>query len=93
MTWDPSFANLQSLTFGLTVTDTLGKTSAQKTVTVTIVPLPVAEISAPTNASVGSNIVLDGTGSTGVGLTHQWQLTQITPVSTNTGTTGTNTTS
>lgn len=91
VTWDKSFANLQSLTFSLTVTDTLGATST-KTATVTIVPAPVAVLSAPQDVSAGSNIVLDGTGSTGVGLTHEWQLTQTTPITTSAATTGTGTT-
>jgi hypothetical protein len=79
--WDPSFANLQSLTFGLTVTDDLGSPSAQKTVTVTIQQAPVANLTttAPNNiVSAGSNITLDGTQSTGVGLTYQWKLTNTT---------------
>jgi spore germination protein YaaH len=77
--WDPSFANLQSLTFGLTVTDDLGSTSTQKTVTVTIQQAPVANLTTPNNiVSAGSNITLDGTQSTGVGLTYQWNLTNTT---------------
>ena len=79
--WDPSFANLQSLTFGLTVTDDLGSTSTQKTVTVTIQQAPVANITTPNSVvAAGSSIPLDGSGSTGVDLSYKWQLTSTTPI-------------
>jgi hypothetical protein len=83
--WDPSFANLQSLTFGLTVTDNLNSVSLQKTVTVIIQPPPVAVIAAITNpVTAGSGIALDGTQSTGANLSYKWQLMNTTPSSTNT---------
>jgi hypothetical protein len=79
--WDPSFANLQSLTFGLTVTDNLGSTSVQKTVTVTIQQAPVANITTPNSVvTAGSNIPLDGSTSSGVDLNYKWQLTGTTPI-------------
>ncbi|MGB8885974.1 MAG: hypothetical protein WCC87_04580 [Candidatus Korobacteraceae bacterium] len=78
--WDPSFATATSLTFALTVTDNLGVTSNQATVTVKIQAKPIAVLAGPnpTNTvSAGSNIQLDGSGSTpppGAGVTYKWTL-------------------
>jgi hypothetical protein len=75
--WDPSFATATTLTFALTVTDTLGFTSTQATVTVNVEPKPVAAMTAQTPVTTGGNIQLDGTKSTpapGVGVTYTWTL-------------------
>lgn len=90
--WDPSFANLPSLTFGLTVTDSLGAT-AQASVTVNIQQPPAATLTTPNNpVEAGSNITLDGSQSTGVGLTYKWQLTNPTASTTSGSTTSGSTT-
>jgi hypothetical protein len=78
--WDPSFATATSLTFALTVTDNLGVISNQATVTVKIQQKPTAVLVGPNPSnmvSVGSNIQLDGSGSTpppGAGVTYKWTL-------------------
>jgi len=77
--WDDSFKTAKSLTFGLTVTDNLGATSNQATVTVAVQALPVAVLTGPPNnaVSVGKPIPLDGSKSTpgpAVGVTYKWTL-------------------
>ena len=79
--WDNSFNSATSLTFALTVTDHLGVTSNQATVTVAIQQKPVAVLVGPPNnaVSVGTNITLDGSKSTpppGLGVTYKWTLVQ-----------------
>jgi hypothetical protein len=78
--WDQSFQGMQSLTFGLTVTDSLKVTSTNVAqVTVTLQALPVAVISGPGTVSVGMPITLDGSKSTGVGLNYTWTLVSSSP--------------
>lgn len=81
--WDPSFANAKTLTFGLTVTDSLGTTSNQATVTVTIQQKPVAALVGPNGTtannvvSAGSAIALDGSKSSpspGANVKYTWTL-------------------
>lgn len=83
--WDPTFAAASSLTFALTVTDNLGVTSNQATVTVAIQQKPVAALVGPNGTatnnvvSVGTNIALDGSKSTpppGANVTYKWTLVQ-----------------
>jgi hypothetical protein len=78
--WDPLFQNLQSLTFGLTVTDSLGVTSANAAqVTVVIQAKPTAGLSGPGIVTAGMPIALDGSTSKGVGLKFNWTLVSTTP--------------
>jgi hypothetical protein len=81
--WDPTFATAKTLTFALTVTDNLGVTSNQATVTVAIQQKPVADVVGPNGTaannvvSAGTNIALDGSKSTpapGAGVTYKWTL-------------------
>jgi hypothetical protein len=77
--WDPSFATAKSLTFALTVTDSLGVTSNEATVVVNIQQKPVAVLAGPPGnvVSAGSNITLDGSKSTpppGANVTYKWTL-------------------
>ena len=82
--WDNSFNSAASLTFNLTVTDNLG-TSSQATVTVALQQRPAVVLVGPNGTavnnvvSVGTNIILDGSGSTpppGPGVTYKWTLVQ-----------------
>ncbi len=71
--WDPTFNNLHSLTFGLTVTDSFGVKSTN-VARVTVVIQPVAGITAPATVVAGTPIALDGTTSMGPGLKFAWTL-------------------
>jgi len=75
--WDPSFPSTGSLQFQLQVTDSLGIQSNIASVSVNIQAKPVANLVGPNanNAvSVGTDIALDGSKSTGTGLTYKWTL-------------------
>lgn len=75
--WDPTFATAKSLTFALTVTDSLGVTSNEATVVVNIQQKPVAVVAGPNVITAGSTITLDGSKSTpppGTGVTYKWTL-------------------
>jgi hypothetical protein len=71
--WDPTFNNLHSLTFGLTVTDSFGVKSTN-VARVTVVIQPVAGITAPATVVAGTPIALDGATSMGPGLKFAWTL-------------------
>ena len=81
--WNPSFAKFKTITFALTVTDSLNVTSTNAAqCVVTIQPLPQAAIGPNQTISAGTNITLDGSGSTGVGLKYNWTFVSGTPVTT-----------
>jgi tRNA A37 threonylcarbamoyladenosine biosynthesis protein TsaE len=65
-------------TFQLTVTDDLGTTSSADTVDVNVADAsasPVANAGADQVVAPGDTVTLDGTGSTGTGLTYAWSQT------------------
>lgn len=77
--WDPSFAKFHSITFSLTVTDSLNVTSTNVArCTVNIQQNPVAAVTGPAAVSATNPIPLDASTSTGVGLKYNWTLVSAT---------------